>query len=516
MGSTQYIDFSHNLQTTTIPATTPFGGFALNAQDSDGKTQLHRVISSGDTGLVRTLLFNGIAVDIKDHAGNEPLHCGVIADELEIVKFLLRFGANVNAKNQLGRTPLHLARSRVIVDAFCQKGAAVSSQDHKGDTPLHLALSKSPGASRCNWVVVRALLDSRADLNLVNDAGITPFHKLLYQPYEDTMYRCVISFIDSGANVTKLSLDNKMPLQMFLESSKDKWSRPGEVWEYRVNEVLRRLLAEGADPATPLPGGEPTILYYFKRRFDDWSTDGPLAELLCKVATPGQVTGSGNGLLHELSLMCQTGYQASSPKMENLMDILLQNGEDPNRQNRRGETPLLLLFMEKKNIVSVVKRAMITLLEYRADPLLRDSLGNCALFEAAKRFPIEDIKCLLTADLRQRERARQSSKGDGYHADRVYWREWELAVESENWGEAKNLILDGHGSLPEDIDKRIRLGACTALAEKHVQMTKDRFSIFRSEVERKRSYVAGILRDCRLLDIKPDSTCFDCLINLCL
>ena len=63
VSSTQYMNFSHNLQTTTIPATTPFG-LALNDRDGDGETQLHRFISSRDAGLVEKLLFDGVAVGI--------------------------------------------------------------------------------------------------------------------------------------------------------------------------------------------------------------------------------------------------------------------------------------------------------------------------------------------------------------------------------------------------------------------------------------------------------------------
>lgn len=145
MGSTQYMDFNHKLQTTTIPATSPLG-LALNAQDSDGMTQFHRVRSSRDAGLVETLLFNGITVDIKDYARNEPLHCGVMrmAWYREAPSPIRR---NADAGNQLGRTHLHLGRLQAIVDALCQEGAPVSSQGRKGDTPLYLASSKPPGAS---------------------------------------------------------------------------------------------------------------------------------------------------------------------------------------------------------------------------------------------------------------------------------------------------------------------------------------------------------------------------------
>lgn len=227
----QYMDFSQNLPNTNLTAPIGFG-FGLNEQDNDGKTQLHRAAISKDMEQVERLLFAGIAVDIKDRVGNEPLHYGVIADEPEIVKLLLRFGANVNAKGQLGCSPLHLAVShKDIVNALLQEGANVSRQDDKGDTPLHLALSIPPGCPTYNCAVIDALLQSRADVNLANEAGITPFLKLLDQPYDfqnmmshgRTIHNYMISFLESGASVTKSSPDNETPLQIFLSRSTDKW-----------------------------------------------------------------------------------------------------------------------------------------------------------------------------------------------------------------------------------------------------------------------------------------------------
>ncbi len=99
-------------------------GAKVNAQDNDGKTALHYLVSSSrikselyemeQVELLDTLLRNGADPNIQDKEGNTVLaqalratigqHIGI----MELEK-LLRSGANPNIKNVEGKTPLMLA-----------------------------------------------------------------------------------------------------------------------------------------------------------------------------------------------------------------------------------------------------------------------------------------------------------------------------------------------------------------------------------------------------------------------
>ncbi|WP_345160104.1 ankyrin repeat domain-containing protein [Pontibacter saemangeumensis] len=117
-------------------------GANVNAQDEDGKTALHYLVSSSrikselyemeQVQLLDTLLNNGADPNIQDKEGNTVLaqalqatigqHIGI----MELEK-LLQSGANPNSKNSEGKTPLMLAceinANYEVIVALLQAGA---------------------------------------------------------------------------------------------------------------------------------------------------------------------------------------------------------------------------------------------------------------------------------------------------------------------------------------------------------------------------------------------------------
>ncbi len=126
-------------------------GADVNAQDKNGKTALHYVVSSlrirtefyenEQVQLLDTLLAHGANPDIKDKEGNTVLaqalnatigqHIGI----LELEK-LLQAGANPNIANNEGKTPLMLAceidANFEIILALVQANADVTITDNAG------------------------------------------------------------------------------------------------------------------------------------------------------------------------------------------------------------------------------------------------------------------------------------------------------------------------------------------------------------------------------------------------
>ncbi|KAM0431451.1 hypothetical protein ACHAPT_005428 [Fusarium lateritium] len=483
-----------------------------DAQDVQGMTQLHRAALNGDTDRVRLLLNAGASVDIQDHSGNTPLHCGVMANHCEIVHLILRFGADVDVQNHLGRAPLHLAISaHKLVEAFVGQDADFSIQDNKGDTPLHLALSASSYADMSlGYLIINVLLESGADVNRRNKAKVTPFLKLLDRSYSYEALKAIKSFLEAGASIHETLPDGRMPLRIFL-------SRAAETVFKDKKFILRCFLAKGASVLTPMPSGETLISAYCNQKPDPWDhwdhwskDDANLGKELFRRITPDEVSKVGNSLLCELV----DSHSERDEDFGELIATLLRHGANPNHQNDKGQTPLLLLFQQPKCKPPVIASASAPLLKHGANPWQRDFSGSCAFFEAAKLVPKGGIvKTMLEADL-WRQQATHTSESGGSNTDA--WDEWRKAARATDWGESKQLILREPRSPTDKVTGKLRDCALKVLAENHIRLAKDKFQGAATETELCRKYVARIFRDCKELGIVLNAACTDYLVELCL
>ncbi len=505
--NTHYMDFSSNL-TSSMP-------YAVIPQEhGDGKTQLHRAVIEQDALQVRTLLCSGAAVDVKDGSSNEPLHYACLAPVPKIVVLLLRYGASVNAKGQLGRTPLHMAVSSIeVVNALLKGGADSSSQDERGDTPMHLALAKPLKSELWDtYPVVDLLIDSGCDINTPDDTGLTPFHKILDVPEPScSTSEYILTFLKHGADVSLLFPDGSTPLQVFLRRSGNAWvEKVRSTGTEQRTKILSLFFEKGVLPTALMASGEPLIAYYFRRLWSrswhDSDINPTWAEKLCKLTDPGAVMRNGDSTLHFLATKCSKAHR-KVPAIWDLIGILLRNGHDPNHQNKAGETPFLLMFLEETNSYPIVENTSHTLLAHGADPWLQNSTGRCAVFEAVRRFP-ENChtisKAFLEADLKHEW---DSPPKTSEHMRRTVWQEWHWAKRTTNWSEVKRSFLDKKSSIPEDVEQGLRSIASAVLAEKHLDMARDVTQDGGLEL-------AGILRDCRARNIRVDMKYFDTLLVL--
>lgn len=181
-------------------------GAAIDTQDPEGNTTLHKVCTFGDLEGVQLLLRYNANRAITNHAGQTPYDVGTqnIKDYFDrlaigpIIRAQMK-GAESTFKDldkyttshivahfvmgdRLGWTELHYAVQRKIGDLIeyliQKKDLNVNACDTKGNTPLHIAAAIngiediSEIHTRTNVIMV--LLENGADINTQNHLGKTP------------------------------------------------------------------------------------------------------------------------------------------------------------------------------------------------------------------------------------------------------------------------------------------------------------------------------------------------------
>ncbi|KAH7094898.1 ankyrin repeat-containing domain protein [Paraphoma chrysanthemicola] len=433
----------------------------LDNVDASGQTALHRAVVREDINQIRSLLEKGAAVDIKDNGDNQPLHYAVMSKDPDLVRLLLRYGADTNVAGSLGRSPLHLAISLCDVEVaglLLDEGASTTSQDHNGDSALHLAVSVESWSAASPAPLVDILTKAKADMNVPNARGLTPFHKLLSRNYDKKEYDYIPKFFESGASVNRPLPHGLSAFELFLAKSEYPWDCCGYFETLRRKRALTSFVEHGADPVTPLPSGESFISKCLEQSTWSWdnSESFALLELLCKNVRIGPIKENGNTTLHQLALACGRYWISKKARIHEAMEVLLNKGEDPNRQNLDGETPLLLLFANaSKESSRPALQCLKTLLANGADPMIVDLKGNTSLFAAAKKQKGDEVNSILTA-MREPKGPNDPVNSSGSTGpSRFIWKNWEEAIREDKWVDAKTHILAPSDDIPPDIAQKL-------------------------------------------------------------
>src|SRR5262249_20631869 len=124
-------------------------------------------VRRGDGTQMLDHLSSGISVDATDGYGNTALHIAARCGRYEMLTMLLREGANVRAINTFGSTALHFA-----IQAL---GVCLARQNADGGASPNV-LSE---AGRSLYRLVKTLVEKGSDVNAVDKAGETPFHRVV-------------------------------------------------------------------------------------------------------------------------------------------------------------------------------------------------------------------------------------------------------------------------------------------------------------------------------------------------
>ena len=311
-------------------------------------------------------------VNFRDEDGNTALMLAYSAmaryrSGPEIVSLLLKEGADPNIKNNDGNSPLLAPWSNKYfnfeeVERLLEAGADINIQDKRGDTALMKATKRhSPR-------VAYLLLQKGADPNIRNNAGMSPL------------------------NVASIN---------------------------GLNDIVKLLLDDGA-----LKGGQMDELNRkFLRRIKNEEVSGVKngqiktvdVETFIKVGGDVNIRDEDGNTFLMLAILAVMEDRCCPE----VVSLLLQEGADPNNQDRLGDTALIKATKNKRQevesrikilrpniniydlsnlsfvILQRLHKVAYLLLEKGADPNIKNSDGKAPLFFALENDLLETVKLLL-------------------------------------------------------------------------------------------------------------------------
>lgn len=259
---------------------------------------LHVAAATGSADIARVLLEARAEVQrarLEDES--TPLVLAVLQGRASLAKLLLEYRAEVGAGGRRdGMTPLHLAAIHGVsaplregetvsaVTVLAQARADLDARARCGMTALHVALGRFNGPVPHRSVVLRALLEQRANVEAPQQQGLRPLHIAVAL----SLRAEAVILLDYRADVNGVaSSDGGTPLHIV--------SRTGA---RETAELLLRARADAwaRDSAgmTPIDVARSHSLVYIERllREDLVGSNGPAASVVA-AALPAAATASG-------------------------------------------------------------------------------------------------------------------------------------------------------------------------------------------------------------------------------
>ncbi|RMJ19240.1 hypothetical protein CDV36_001057 [Fusarium kuroshium] len=312
----------------------PSSGAGYMVEDDEGWTALHWAVINGYDELVKLLLkpHSGLSPDEtqinkalilaaeagsskttkmllqqKDEEGSTALHWAIAAGHEQTSALLLKNKADANSRDNFDNTPLHwaipyagitrllLEHGEAATELLVRHRANANAQDKHGVTPLHGAVLGGHEA------VVNLLLLNGANANLMDEDGWTPLHAAIVKKHS--------------------------ALQNQLAPETQNKSRFVDQMHKRMNdENERALLEEMAEKkshgSTVVSGLRSAVNSGYRQRVLALLDDG------ADIDAQDQI-GDCTALTHAAWL-----------GRDDFVELLLENGADPNRREQHGRTAL--------------------------------------------------------------------------------------------------------------------------------------------------------------------------------
>ena len=499
---------------------------SFDQQDHEGKTQLHHAVLSESLKDVEHLLSMGATVDVQDNQRNHALHYAASKGFDGIIEILLKWNANVNATGPENKTPLHMAlRYPKAFRALLKAHPVLSAPDERGDTALHLAISASQTIP-LKGKVIEKLVSSGANVNVRNNAGITPFHMVVNRtrPVTTNCNRYLATFLASNADISLRTNDDELPFAVFLEKSNPYWMQGSyrfhDLHEVDASSIFKAFIRNGADPNTRLKSGE-LILHRALTVFPTSSRyDRSVLEMLCDTADVHKPAVNGDFPLHS-----SVRHLFDKNLFINPIEKLLHRGAIPSQMNSTGDSPIVVLLeanVAKSNEwLHSISTILETLLNGGADAMQRDSSGDLPIYLAARKYTGEMQKTLikLLVDAYTKKNLGTNENLEDSSNER-WWREYHELRQNGYWVDTTRHLISGEG-MPADVADTLpkillSIAATDILLDVKTSLMglKERFGLCDEGTQDERDHYMLILRDCLSLKLDIEPSWYHFLLDL--
>jgi len=371
-------------------------GADANAVLPEGETILMTAARTGKVDALKVLLDHGADVNGRERwFGETPLIWAAAENHAGAVRLLIERGADVNSRSTLQKierrrtgqsvlslgswTPLMYAARENAIEAgraLVSAHADLNPVDPDGATALVIAIINA------NYDFAALLIDSGADPNVVDkDAGMGPLYAAI------DMHRLAVGHgrpnpRPSGAldavDIVRMLLAKKAdpnarlkaPTMQRQHTAGDASLGAGATPFMRAAksgeaEVLKLLLAAGADPTLTMPNHSTALMFAAGLGWRDGSPAAPsydqgtpedaieaITLLLASGADINAANDNGDTALH----VAVTGRGS-----EAIVRCLIERGANLKALNKRGQTPLAAATASRKDIaplVAVLQQAM--------------------------------------------------------------------------------------------------------------------------------------------------------------
>jgi ankyrin repeat protein len=337
-----------------------------NTATPSGETPLMNAARAGSTHVVKALLARGAQVNATEKVrGQTALMWAAANRHAPVVKALLEGGADVTIRTVTrpvrfvvgadhaeflpdgGSTALFFAArsgDKATGNVLLQGGASVNDTLPDGSTALTFAAHSGRGD------FARMLLDNGANPN-IEGPGYTALHAAVLRADLALVKALLARGADANARLSKGTPVNRDSKDYYFNT---KWIGATPFWlaaKFAEVEIMRVLLAGGADPRTPLPDGTTPLMAAAgvdnerldrrERRRDPIEYEA-LASSLEGIAFRGAeavlqagadidaVNNDGNTAVHH----------AAINKKPSVVELLAKHGAKLEVKNKRGQTPL--------------------------------------------------------------------------------------------------------------------------------------------------------------------------------
>jgi ankyrin repeat protein len=332
-----------------------------NAMDPAGETPLMAAARVGVVDAVTMLLEKGATLDATDPSfAQTALIVAVRENRPEVVRLLITRGANVNAKTRVGPTPAFILPNSVPGFGHGIGIVRGGSPDRGRRSPIPGGMSPLMYASRDGRLpIARMLVEANADVDFRDPNQITPLIEAITNNHPDV----ATSLIEHGADVNAVDWYGRTPLFSAVETRDmdvDKGSLVNSIDREPFLGLITLLLNRGANPnprtKEQMPfrpaflGGTATLEwvdftgmtpFLYAARSGDVEV---MKLLLARGADPNIPTFGGTTPLMAAAGVNWVFYQTYDEGQEKLLEavkICFDLGQDVNAVNSMGVTGLM-------------------------------------------------------------------------------------------------------------------------------------------------------------------------------